>query len=163
VANSSFASAANRTAGFTLIEVMITVAIIAILAAIALPNYSAYVMRSKIIDATTKLGDLRSDMEKSFMDNRSYLDPLGGQCAVIASGKKASYNADPSANFQVDCPAVTATTYTLTATGMAARGMGGFTFTINEANVKTTAGVPAGWALPVPNLCWVTKKDGSCG
>ena len=38
-------------------------------------------MRGKIIDATSKLGDTRIQLEKFFMDNRTYLDAAsGGQC-----------------------------------------------------------------------------------
>ncbi len=162
VPDSSFAPSTARVAGFTLIEVMITVAIVAILAAIALPSYSTFVMRSKIIDATTKLGDLRSDMEKAFMDRRTYL--LGGVCASQA--KIDGYNADPASNFQFTCaPAATDTTYTLRADGIPAKGMGSFAYTIDQLNGKTTDGVPAalGWAKPSPNVCWATRKDGSCG
>ena len=72
----------NRMQGFTLIEVMITVAIVGILAAIALPSYIDFVTRGKLIDGTTKLGDFRSKMEKYFMDNRTYLDTLGAGCGV---------------------------------------------------------------------------------
>jgi len=139
---------------------MITVAIVAILAAVALPNYSAYITRSKIIDATTKLGDLRTEMEKAFMDRRTYLD--AGACA--AQGKIDNYNLDPSSNFTISCtPPATATTYTLRADGIPARGMNGFRYEIDQTNGKVTRTVPAGWSLPSPNLCWVTRKDGSCG
>lgn len=138
---------------------MITVAIVAILAAIALPNYSIYITRSKIIDATTKLGDLRSDMEKAFMDRRTYVG-ADGRCASQA--KADAYSADPASNFTFSC-AFTATTYTLTADGIPAKGMGSFGFTVDQTNAKTTSGVPAGWAKPSPNVCWATRKDGSCG
>ena len=59
-----------RAHGFTLLEVMITVAIVGILAAIAIPSYGDYVTRSRIVEATNALGDYRNRMEKFFLDNR---------------------------------------------------------------------------------------------
>lgn len=145
-----------RARGFTLIELMIVVALMAILAAIAVPMYGSYVMRGKIIDATSHLGDLRTQMEKYFMDNRTYLN--GGACGVqpIING----YNTDPSRNFNFSCPAVTATTYTLQADGIASRGMSGFRYQVNEQNQKATPGVYTGWTTNAN--CWVIKSDGSC-
>jgi len=141
--------------GFTLLELMITVAIIGILAAIAIPMYGDYVTRSKIIGATSRLGDIRTQMEKYFMDNRTYLN--GAVCGAQPSIN--AYNADPSADFQVSCPAATATTYTLQADGMPARGMTGFTLTVDEANLKTSTG-PGG--KYTNGGCWAVRKDGSC-
>ena len=54
--------------GFTLIELMITVAIIAILAAVALPAYSTYVTRARITDAVKGLSEMRLKMEQYFQD-----------------------------------------------------------------------------------------------
>jgi type IV pilus assembly protein PilE len=152
----------QRNRGFTLLEVMITVAIVGILAAIALPSYNDYVTRSKILDATSKLGDLRSQMEKYFMDNRTYLS--NGVCAVAdgATAPMNKYNNDPSSTFQVSCPGPTATTYSLQAVGMASKGMSGFEYRINQANDKVTQGLPpSGWSGS-GNPCWVTRKDGTC-
>ena len=56
--------------GFTLIEVMITVAIVAILAAVAIPSYTSYITRSKIQEATTTLLAMRTKMEQYFQDHR---------------------------------------------------------------------------------------------
>src|SRR5215470_9927532 len=65
-----FGMAAER--GFTLIELMVVVAIVAILAAIALPSYADYVKRGKIMEATTAISDARQRAEQSFLDRRSY-------------------------------------------------------------------------------------------
>lgn len=147
-----------RPAGFTLIEVMISVAIVAILAAVALPAYNEFVMRSRLIDAQSKLGDLRIQMERYFMDNRTYVS--AGVCGV-ATVAMANYNADPSRSFDFTCPvgSLTATTYVLQADGRAAKGMTNFLFTVNQANAKASSG-PAGWTA-APG-CWLTRKDGTC-
>jgi len=144
--------------GFTLLEVMIVVAIVGILAAIAIPYFGDYVLRSRVIDATSKLGDLHTDMEKYFFDNRTYV--AGGGCGVAP--KIAGLNADPAAAFTITC-VPTATTYVITATGNAVKGMTGFTYTVNEANLHVTTAVPGakGWS-GAPANCWITRKDGSC-
>lgn len=141
--------------GFTLIELMITVVIVGILAAIALPAYNDFIIRSKLADGTSKLGDLRVQMEKYFMDNRRY--DVSGACGIDA-GAIAAYQADAGRTFDYSC-AATATTYTVTATGRAAKGMTGFTYTVNETNTKASSG-PTGWTAAA--TCWATRKDGSC-
>ena len=62
----------RREKGFSLVEVMIVVVIIGILAAVAIPNYNDYLMRSKVPEATSRLSDLRVRMEQYFQDNRTY-------------------------------------------------------------------------------------------
>jgi prepilin-type N-terminal cleavage/methylation domain-containing protein len=150
--------AGQRTiTGFTMIELLVVVAIMGILAAIAVPMYGDYVTRSRIIDGTSKMGDIRTQMEKYFMDNRTYLNAAacGAQPSIDA------YNKDPSANFTISCPAATATTYTIQADGIKARGMTGFSYSVDQANVKTTLGVGGSWS-GAGTQCWVLKKDGSC-
>ena len=145
----------ERTRGFTLLEVMITVAIVGILAAIALPSYDYFVTRSRIIEATNALGDYRNRMEKYFLDHRSYLD-AGGNCAMAAD-MTSTYNAQPDHFFAMSCPASSATTYTLTATGSGP--MNNFTYSVDETNAKSTGSTK--WGVTAAN-CWVIKKDGTC-
>ena len=57
--------------GFTLIELMIVVAIIAILAAIALPAYQDYVARSQATEALTASGGLRADIAVNYSENNT--------------------------------------------------------------------------------------------
>jgi prepilin-type N-terminal cleavage/methylation domain-containing protein len=140
-------------AGFTLIEMMVVVTIVAILAAIAYPMYGDYVIRSRIIDGVTKLGDFRTQMEKFFMDNRTYL--AGGACGVPNPALAANDS------FQITCAAAAGPpeTYLITASGVAAKAMAGFAFTVNQANAKTSSG-PGGNYTNAG--CWAVRKDGSC-
>ena len=132
--------------GFTLIEVMITVVIVGILAAVAVPIYSDYVVRGKIPDATSALSTKRVQNEQYFQDNRSYVGAPG--CTADTTTSKY---------FSFSCsPAATATSYTIRADGVGS--MTGFAFTIDEANNKETPAVASGWATST--TCWVTSKGG---
>lgn len=146
----------KQSRGFTIIELMIAVAIIAILAAIALPAYNDYVRRGKITEAFTGLAEFRVRMEQYYQDNRKYDGPTPPGLNGCGAG------APVSKYFDFDCaPAVSpAQTYTATATGIANQGLTGFVYTINEANVKTSPLTAAGWSTST--TCWVRRKDGDC-
>lgn len=139
----------SKQRGFTMIELMIVVAVVGILAAIAIPSYSSYVTRGKIPDATSNLASKRTQMEQSYQDNRTYI----AAPACVTDTTSSKY-------FTFTCPVLTANTYTIQAAGTGS--MAGFTYTIDQQNAKTTAAVPTGWTLPNPNACWATKQDGSC-
>ena len=142
----------RRQAGFTLIELMIVVAIAAILASVALPMYRTYVMRGRIIDGTSKLSEFRVRMEQYFMDNRTYAN--GGNCGV------ANPTDTGDAAFTIACSGASATAYTVKATGKSTKGMTGFEYQIIQTGAKTTNAVPSGWTAA--SNCWTTNKDGSC-
>lgn len=135
--------------GFTLIELMIVVAIIGILAAIAVPAYNEYVLKSKLTEAFTELSTMRVKMEQYFQDNRTYVGACtAGTVAPLPSGTKY---------FTYACSDLGATTFTVTATGVAAQGTGAFGYTINQSNVRTTTG---GWGTSAS--CWIGNKGGTC-
>ena len=136
-----------RAQGFTLIELMIVVLIVSILTAIAYPSYTDYVIRSRIIEATSNLADKRIQLEQFFQDNRTY------DLATACDDDTTS-----SEYFNFSCTVQTATTYTLTAVGKSS--MAGFTFTIDQDNVKATTAVPSGWTTNAS--CWVRGKGGLC-
>lgn len=66
-------SGRNRSAGFTLIEIMITVAVVAILAAIAYPSYIEYVRKGRRAEARTALIELMQQEERYFTQRNTYL------------------------------------------------------------------------------------------
>lgn len=131
-------------AGFTLMELMVTFAIIAILSTIAFPAYTDYVKQGKVAEATSTLADLRIRTEQYFQDNRTYVD---APCLPpVGSTKYFNYACD-----------TTATTFTITATGMSNHDLGGFEYTIDQNNNKTSK-----YEGVVGLSCWITKKNGSC-
>ena len=67
-----------KTKGFTLIELMVTVAIVAILASIAIPSYRQYVLRAGRTDATAALLRIQTAEEKFFLQNNAYTATLVG-------------------------------------------------------------------------------------
>lgn len=137
----------NKARGFTLVEVLVVVAIIGIIAAIAVPQYTDYVTRGKVSEATGALSDLRLRAEKWFSDNRTYV----GFNATISNARYFTYACDTSVANQFTC----------TATGAAGAGMGGFAYTINHANVRTSTFTSvAGWNNST--TCWVSKKGETC-
>ena len=153
-------------AGFTLIEVMITVAIIAILAAIALPVYTDYVIRGRLVEGTNALSALRAQMEQHYQDNRTYLDASSGLFQSPCNSTKLATLNGALKYFTVTCPASTwaKTTYTLTATGTGTSMSAGAIYTVNEKNLMTTEKLPTAWGTTAPsaNQCWIMRRGETC-
>lgn len=138
--------------GFTLIELMIAAAIVAILAAIALPTYGRYITRSRIPEATSNLAVWQTKMEQWFQDNQSYYGSDGSTCGVSSPNTGSSY-------FTFSCVASSKSAYVLTATGTSS--MAGFNYTIDQDGTKTSTITATGWAA-TSSSCWITNTGGTC-
>ena len=130
--------------GFTLIELMIVIAVIAILASVGLPAYKDYVTRGKLVDATAQLSDGRVKLEQYFQDNRTYV----GADAVPPCPATTKY-------FTISCQNLTTSTYTIIAQGK--NELTGFDYSIDQSNTKVS-NTPWGNGA----TCWIMKKGDSC-
>ena len=141
----------HTSQGFTLIEVMITVAIIGILAAVALPSYTDYVRRGKLQEAFAEMATARVKLEQYYQDYRGY-GTAGASCntdaALPASTKYFDYTCTVGATNQ---------TYAITAEGKA--DIDGYDFTLNQANAQGTTNFKG---VAVNKTCWITKASESC-
>lgn len=140
----------NIQRGLTLIEVMIVVAIVAILAAVGLPTYNDYIARSRFSEAQGGLAAGRVNAEQYFQDTRTY---VGMPCPGA------------SAMWTFDCndggAPQTAASFTIFAIGQGA--MAGFEFSVDQNNNRRTTGTQAGWGAAsraVPIACWIVRKGG---
>ncbi|QJR16420.1 type IV pilin protein [Usitatibacter palustris] len=143
----------QKQTGFTLIELMIVVAIIGILAAIAIPQYNDYITRGALVEGHTNLQQFRVRMEQHYQDNRNFAGAGLNGCGAAAPTQTTyfDYACALGAGNQ---------TYVVTATGKLRAA--GFAFTINEQNARATTAAPAGWApTPMPNTCFIIRKT-SC-
>jgi prepilin-type N-terminal cleavage/methylation domain-containing protein len=148
----------QRSHGFTLIEVMITVAIIGILAAVALPSYRDYVLRGQIVDATSGLAAMRADMERHYQDNRTYASvgtTFITPCAVTPASRRQV------GSFTLECSGTPdATSFTIRAVGSGPTN--GFTYTVNQTNTRATPDVSPSSGWSTCTTTWITKKGATC-
>jgi len=122
-------SAASK--GFSLIEMLVAMAIIAVLAAIALPNYQTYLTRTACEDAKGVLAGAASSLERYRAQNNTY---AGADLAALGYAQSP---VDGNAQFNIAANPLTATTYTLTATPVAAgRLTGRGTLTLTSTGVR---------------------------
>ncbi|WP_082818134.1 type IV pilin protein [Variovorax boronicumulans] len=138
--------------GFTLIELMIVVAVIGILAAIALPSYNDYVRRGQLPEAFNTLSAYRATMEQYYQDNRNY-GPSGTNCAANAA---AAFTPSGAKYFGYTCStSASQQNYVITATGSAGRAVG-HTYTINQNGDRATTQFKGS---TVTQPCWLTSAN----
>lgn len=131
--------------GFTLIEVLVVVAIVGILSAIAVPTYRDYVVRARLTEAFSGLGGVQAAAEEFW--NTSSPHTYAGFTGVPAS----------STSFTFALTTATESAFTVTATGIGQ--MDGFVYTIDQNGNRTSSG-PSGWGSS--SSCWIDRKGGAC-
>lgn len=136
----------RRSSGFTLIELMITVAIIGILAAIAVPAYTSHIAKGRRADARTQLLQVAQFMQRFYTANDRYDADRAGNDVIdkIPGGLKRS-PADGTQLYELSVTATT-TAYTLTmapvsGTSMTSDKCGSFTLTSTGVRGVTGTGL----------------------
>jgi len=81
-----------RAGGFTLIEVLVAIAIIGILAAIAIPSYTSYIARSNRSDARGMMLEAAAFLQRSFSQNNQYPNALPPDFQKSPANGAANYN-----------------------------------------------------------------------
>lgn len=143
----------KNSRGFTLIELMIVVAIVGILAAVAIPAYSDYVRRGTVTDMVSAMSDAKLRVEQRYADNRSYAGTLCGDTMITITDTTA---------YNITCITPNSgsnQTYTITGTGDTGGSISDFVYTVNEAGTKTST-VGSVWGGSAVTGRWVMKKGG---
>jgi type IV pilus assembly protein PilE len=134
----------KRQTGFTLIELMITVVVVGILTAIAVPSYGKYMLRTRLTDAYAGLAGVQPLAEQHWANGNTF--------AGFANLPESTDS------FTFAVTEASATAYSVAATGR--NGAAGFVFTIDQNGRRATTAVPAGWATSAN--CWVRDKGAQC-
>ena len=121
-----------QSRGFTLIELMIVVAIIGILSAIAIPSYGKYLAKARRADAQTFLLDIAQRQQKYVMDARSYATDLATLAMTVPS------TVSPYYTVTITAPAATPPTFIATAAPIAGTPQANDgTLTVDQQGAKT--------------------------
>lgn len=126
----------HKTTGFTLVELMIVVAVISILAAVALPSYSSYVARSKRAEVRAEMLKAEGWLERYYTENNRFTSGTAASDTAVPSGFSARFGSVPAsgnANYTISLTvANNPPSYTITATrtgSMASDSCGNYTKT----------------------------------
>lgn len=150
-----FLANSMKSKGFTLIELMIVVAIIGIIASIAYPSYRNHIASARRTDGQAALMDLASRMERFYSEQQSYLN------ATVGSGNTAtdviSSKTSPQGWYNLSISAQTASSYTLQAIPQSSQATADTlcqTLTLNNLGAKGMIAGPAGAPTGQVTDCW---------
>ncbi len=128
-----------RGAGFTLIEIMITVAIVAILAAIAYPAYRDQVRKTRRADATAALLDLAQFMERNYTESNGYDKDSAGNAIALPYAEAPKEGT--TKYYDLSLPVLAPTAYTLQAVPKGVQtGDPCGTFTLTNTGLRDVTG-----------------------
>jgi type IV pilus assembly protein PilE len=141
----------RHASGFSLIELMVVVAIVGILTAIAIPAYGGYVMRSRLVEAFSGLGAAQTSAEDYWSNGHTY---VGFETSSPSRLPPDSTNF----TFSVDTSVTSDSAYTIIATGHGPVDQ--FVFTIDQNGTRATRSAPAGYGTSTS--CWIDRKGSQC-
>ena len=129
----------SKNCGFTLIEMMIVVALIAILAGIALPAYNNYISRSKIKTAQADLVALSLNFENHYQRTLSYPTDDLSTTVLLKAKFKGWSPASTDFDFKADSATATTSNYKIIATGTGSSGLSGCEISIDKGGERKIA------------------------
>lgn len=138
-----FTRPGHRVRGFTLIELMVTVAVIAILAAVAYPSYMDYIRKGRRAMAQAALMEIGGKEQAYLLDRRVYAGSIATLNYTAPAELATAYTVSVVC-VPVDCSGTPAFTATATpSSALAAKGE--LTITLDQAGNKTPANKPGYW------------------
>lgn len=149
----------SASRGFTITEVLITMAVISVLLAVAIPSYQSSIRKSRRAEAVTALTSIQQAQERHRSTNPAFISNIA---ASAPTGLGQASTRTPSGYYDLAISGNTATAYTATATAVPGSSQANDTncavlaVRIDGGNIRYGAGASIDWsaANTDPNRCW---------